>query len=202
MLRLVRSFFLVYTGGMKLIVGLGNHGKTYAGNRHNIGWWVVDELHDSYGFGAWQKKFKGEACKHKIGGEDVVLLKPHTYMNLSGESVQAAMAFYKLTPADVLAIHDDLDLKPLALRHKIGGSDAGHNGLKSITQCLGTGNYARLRIGIGRPAHKNQVSDYVLHDFDASEALQFKELAVKLAEHGGKMLADPHALLALFKPVG
>lgn len=187
---------------MKLIVGLGNHGKSYAGNRHNIGWWVVDELHAAHGFGAWQKKFKGEVCKHKIAGEDVVLLKPHTYMNLSGESVQAALAFYKLTPADVLAIHDDLDLKPLVLRHKIGGSDAGHNGLKSISQCLGTPDYARLRIGIGRPAHKNQVSDYVLHDFDPSEALQFRELAAKLAEHGGKLLADPHALLALFKPVG
>ncbi|MFZ2619694.1 MAG: aminoacyl-tRNA hydrolase [Alphaproteobacteria bacterium] len=170
---------------MKLIVGLGNPGKTYANTRHNVGWWVVDALASQYGFGAWQKKFQGETCKGRVGEHDVVLLKPHTFMNLSGSSVRAAVDFYKIDVADVWVVHDDLDLKPLVVKTKQGGGDAGHNGLKDITRVL-TNNYHRLRLGIGRPELKEQVSDYVLHPFGKDEAEKFAALCVELAKGFGE----------------
>ncbi len=160
---------------MKLIVGLGNPGKQYESTRHNIGWMVVDALHARHGFPTWQSKFKGLASKGKVDGQDVILLKPHTYMNLSGESVQPAATFYKILPADITVIHDELDLPFLATRMKIGGGDAGHNGLKSITALLGTPDYHRLRIGIGRPERKEMVSDYVLQPFTKAELAEVEK---------------------------
>lgn len=174
----------------KLIVGLGNHGAKYAGTRHNIGWWVVDEVAGQHGFGVWQSKFQGVTVKGQIDGVDVVLLKPHTYMNNSGQSVQAAAKFYKIAPADIFVIHDDLDLKPLEIRTKIGGGHAGHNGLKSLDAHLATKDYNRLRIGIGRPLEKEDVSHYVLQDFSKAEAPEFENLAQKLAETITKYLGE------------
>ena len=149
---------------MKLFVGLGNPGAKYAGNRHNIGFMAVERIAADHGFGPWKRAFKGLASEGRLGAEKVVLLKPETFMNLSGEAVQAAMAFYKLAPADVVVFHDELDLAPGRLRVKQGGGHAGHNGLRSIHGHVGEA-YGRVRMGIGHPGHKDAVAAYVLHDF-------------------------------------
>lgn len=149
---------------MKLFVGLGNPGAKYAGNRHNIGFMAVDRIAADHGFGPWKSAFKGQVSEGRLGSEKVLLLKPGTFMNLSGEAVQAAMAFYKLTPADMTVFHDELDLAPGKARVKQGGGHAGHNGLRSIHAHVGDA-YARVRLGIGHPGHKDAVAPYVLHDF-------------------------------------
>ena len=149
---------------MKLFVGLGNPGANYAGTRHNIGYMAVERIEADPGFGPWKRAFKGLTSEGRLGAEKVVLLKPETFMNLSGEAVQAAMAFYKLPPADVVVFHDELDLAPAKLRVKQGGGHAGHNGLRSIHGQVGEA-YARVRMGIGHPGHKDAVAAYVLHDF-------------------------------------
>jgi len=166
---------------MKLIVGLGNPEDKYAQNRHNIGFWLMDALAIEYGDVNFQNKFKGQIARIAIGGRSAALLKPQTFMNNSGESVRAAMDFYKLTPADVWVAHDDLDLAPLKLRFKTGGSDGGHNGLKSITQHLGTPDYQRVRIGIGHPGAKSKVNSHVLSDFSKIEQPHFEDLCQFLA---------------------
>src|SRR5262245_28998741 len=142
---------------MRLLVGLGNPGKEYAETRHNVGFMVADGVRAAFGLPAFAKKCKGLVSKGRVAGEDVVVLKPQTFMNISGESVQAALAFYKLKASDVLVVHDELDVGLGQLKFKVGGGDAGHNGLKSITQMIGTADYGRLRFGIGRPVHKSQV---------------------------------------------
>lgn len=184
---------------MHLIVGLGNPGKTYRETRHNIGWMVVDEIARAHGL-KWSKKFKGDVAGGKVAGQPVALLKPHTYMNVSGESVQPAAAFYKVEPANILVVQDEIDLPFLHLKHKVGGGDAGHNGLKSITQALGTPEYRRLRIGIGRPVHKSQVADFVLQPFTPGEALDVSALCTNIAEHLPELLAAPAGILAKLKP--
>lgn len=151
-------------GRMKLFVGLGNPGAKYAGNRHNIGFMAVDRIAADHGFAPWKKAFKGLAAEGRLGSEKVVALKPETFMNLSGEAVQAAMAFWKIAPADVVVFHDELDLAPGKLRVKQGGGHAGHNGLRSIHAHVGEA-YGRVRMGIGHPGHKDLVAAYVLHDF-------------------------------------
>jgi PTH1 family peptidyl-tRNA hydrolase len=186
---------------MKLIVGLGNPGKAYAVTRHNAGFWLVDVVAEVYGFPAFTKKFQGEFAKGEIGGVAVGLLKPHTFMNLSGSSVQGAATFFKVKPVDILVVHDELDLAVGELRAKVGGGDAGHNGLKSITLALGAG-YGRLRIGIGRPEHKEQVSDYVLHAPGAKEADVFGTMLGWLAENTPALLENPVTALAKYpKPL-
>jgi PTH1 family peptidyl-tRNA hydrolase len=149
---------------MKLWVGLGNPGAKYAGNRHNIGFMALDRIAADHGFGPWRKAFQGLVAEGRLGSEKVVLLKPETFMNLSGQSVQAAVAFHKLPLADLTVFHDELDLAPGKARVKAGGGHAGHNGLRSIHQHLGDA-YARVRLGIGHPGHKDAVAAYVLHDF-------------------------------------
>ncbi|RUS63456.1 aminoacyl-tRNA hydrolase [Pseudorhodobacter sp. E13] len=149
---------------MKLFVGLGNPGAKYAGNRHNIGFMALDRIAADHGFGPWKKAFKGLATDGRLGAERVLLLKPETFMNLSGEAVQAAMTFHKITPADVIVFHDELDLAPGKMRQKQGGGHAGHNGLRSIHAHIGEA-YGRVRLGIGHPGHKDAVANYVLHDF-------------------------------------
>jgi PTH1 family peptidyl-tRNA hydrolase len=149
---------------MKLIVGLGNPGEKYAGNRHNIGFMAVDEMARGYSFGAWKKRFQGLAAEGLIGAEKCILLKPGTYMNESGRSVGEAARFYKLSAGDVIIIHDELDLKPGTVRVKTGGGNAGHNGLKSISAHIGN-DYTRVRLGIGHPGDKALVTNYVLQDF-------------------------------------
>lgn len=153
---------------MKLFVGLGNPGEKYSQNRHNIGFMAVDRIAES-GFSPWKSKFQGALAEGRLGSEKVVLLKPETFMNLSGQSVGEAMRFYKLTPDDVTVFHDELDLAPGKVRLKTGGGHAGHNGLRSIHQHIGP-EYNRVRLGIGHPGHKDKVARYVLSDFAKQEA--------------------------------
>ena len=149
---------------MKLLVGLGNPGGKYARNRHNIGFMALDQIAADHGFSPWKSKFQAQVCEGKLGSEKVLLLKPQTFMNLSGQSVGEAMRFYKLTPDDVTVLHDELDLAPGKCRVKQGGGHAGHNGLRSIHQHIGA-EYGRVRLGIGHPGRKELVAGYVLHDF-------------------------------------
>ncbi len=153
---------------MKLFVGLGNPGAKYAANRHNIGFMALDRIAAEHGFGAWQSKFQGEISQGRLGNEKVALLKPMTFMNLSGQAVGAALRFYQLEPADLVVFHDELDLAPGKLRLKQGGGHAGHNGLRSIHAHIGP-DYARVRLGIGHPGHKDRVAAYVLSDFAKSD---------------------------------
>lgn len=154
---------------MKLLVGLGNPGARYAGNRHNIGFMAVDRIAADHGFSPWKRGFQGRIAEGRLGSEKIALLKPETFMNLSGQSVGEAMRFWKLTPADVTAFHDELDLAPGKVRLKTGGGHAGHNGLRSIHAHIGEA-YDRVRLGIGHPGHKDRVAAYVLADFAKDEA--------------------------------
>jgi PTH1 family peptidyl-tRNA hydrolase len=153
---------------MQIFVGLGNPGAKYAGNRHNIGFMAVDCIAADHGFGPWRSKFRGQVAEGVLGGRKVLLLKPETYMNLSGEAVQQAMAFYKLAPGDVTVFHDELDIPPGRVRVKQGGGHAGHNGLRSIHAAIGDA-YGRVRLGIGHPGRKELVAHYVLHDFGKAD---------------------------------
>lgn len=149
---------------MKLFVGLGNPGAKYAGHRHNIGYMAVDRIAADHGFSPWRSKFQGVIAEGRLGTEKVLLLKPETFMNLSGQSVGEAMRFFKLSPEDVTILHDELDLAPGKCRVKTGGGHAGHNGLRSVHAVIGDA-YTRVRMGIGHPGRKDLVSAYVLHDF-------------------------------------
>ncbi|MEZ5751891.1 MAG: aminoacyl-tRNA hydrolase [Paracoccaceae bacterium] len=149
---------------MKLIVGLGNPGAKYARNRHNIGFMAVDRIAADHAFTGWKARFQGQVAEGRLGGDKAVLLKPETFMNLSGQSVGEAMRYLKLAPADVIVLHDELDLAPGKLRLKQGGGHAGHNGLRSIHQHIGEA-YGRVRLGIGHPGHKDAVAAFVLNDF-------------------------------------
>ena len=163
---------------MFLVVGLGNPGPKHKNNRHNIGFMVIDKVIDDLKPTSIHKKeFKGELYKYK----DILLLKPKTYMNLSGESVAAVKNFYKIDNNKIVVIHDDLDLAFGALRFKIGGSSGGHNGLKSIDSKIGN-DYIRVRIGIGRPNEKERVISYVLSDFSEKEKEHLDEVINKAAE--------------------
>lgn len=153
---------------MQLIVGLGNPGAKYARNRHNIGFMALDRVAEDHGFSAWKSKFQGQISEGNLAGVKTVLLKPETFMNLSGQSVGEAMRFFKLTPADVTVFHDEIDLAPGKLRVKQGGGHAGHNGLRSLHQHVGS-EYHRVRMGIGHPGHKDAVPSYVLRDFAKSD---------------------------------
>ncbi len=164
---------------MWLIAGLGNPGSEYASTRHNIGFMAVDALAGSANFAS---KFQGHFAIATIGGETVGLLKPQTYMNLSGKSVQAAMAFYKVPPAQVMVLHDEVDLPLGKLRIKQGGGANGHNGLKDIDQMVGP-NYWRIRLGVGRPADARPTADYVLGRFTTEEQPLLDKTIAALTEH-------------------
>lgn len=153
---------------MRLFVGLGNPGGKYARNRHNIGFMALDQIALDHGFGPWRGKFQGSVSEGTVGGEKVLLLKPETYMNNSGQSVGEACRFYKLTSADVTVFHDELDLAPRKIKVKQGGGHAGHNGLRSIHAHIGEA-YERVRMGIGHPGHKDAVAGYVLRDFPKAD---------------------------------
>lgn len=160
---------------MKLIVGLGNPGAKYARNRHNIGFMAVDRIAGDHGFSPWKSRFQGQIAEGRLGTEKVMLLKPETFMNLSGQSVGEAMRFYRLEPADVIVIHDEIDLAPSKLRVKSGGGHAGHNGLRSIHAHIGEG-YDRVRLGVGHPGRKEAVPGYVLHDFPKADDVWLDDL--------------------------
>jgi peptidyl-tRNA hydrolase, PTH1 family len=166
---------------MKLIIGLGNPGARYAGNRHNIGFMALDEIARRAKAAPWRSRFQGECVEALIGKEKCLLLKPGTFMNLSGQAAGEAARFFKLPVGDLIVFHDELDLAPAKLRVKCGGGDAGHNGLKSITQHM-TGAYWRVRMGIGHPGAKDLVSPYVLSDFAKSEQGWVEDLCRASAE--------------------
>ncbi len=158
-----------------LVVGLGNPGREYQGNRHNVGWMVVDELARRHG-AAFKGKFSGQLAEIRLEGHKVALLKPETYMNESGRSVGAAARFFKVDPAAILVVHDESDLEPGRLQTRLGGGLAGHNGLRSLAAHLKSQDFLRLRVGVGRPGRGDPrpLADYVLSDFepeDDSEAI-------------------------------
>ncbi|PTX01232.1 aminoacyl-tRNA hydrolase [Pararhodobacter aggregans] len=160
---------------MKLFVGLGNPGAQYAQNRHNIGFMALDRIAGDHGFGPWKARFQAQVSEGRLGGDKLVLFKPQTFMNLSGQAVGEAMRYLKLSPADVVVFHDELDLAPGKLRLKEGGGHAGHNGLRSIHQHIGEA-YGRVRLGIGHPGHKDRVAGYVLHDFAKADEAWLDDL--------------------------
>ncbi|RWX78628.1 aminoacyl-tRNA hydrolase [Neorhizobium lilium] len=149
---------------MLIIAGLGNPGAKYSANRHNIGFMALDAIQRRPGFAPWSKKFKAEISEGELAGEKVLLMKPQTFMNLSGEAVGEAMRFYKLGPENIIAIYDELDLMPAKARIKTGGGHGGHNGVKSLDAHCGR-EYRRLRLGIGHPGAKELVHNHVLGDF-------------------------------------
>ncbi|HET7648021.1 MAG TPA: aminoacyl-tRNA hydrolase [Gaiellaceae bacterium] len=153
-----------------LVAGLGNPGREHARNRHNVGWHVVDELARRHG-GAWKQKFSGRLAEIRVDGHRVALLKPETYMNDSGRSVRAAMQFFKLEPDAVLVVHDESDLPLARLQARLGGGTAGHNGVRSVAKQLGTPDFLRLRVGVGRPGRGDprDLADWVLADFEPHE---------------------------------
>jgi len=153
---------------MRILAGLGNPGAKYAANRHNIGFMAVDRIAARHGFGPWRARFQGELAEGRLGGDKVLLLKPQTYMNNSGQAVGEAMRYFRLDAGDLTVFHDELDLAPGRLRVRMGGGHAGHNGLRSVHAHVGEG-YGRVRLGIGHPGDKAKVAGYVLHDFAASD---------------------------------
>ena len=172
---------------MILLVGLGNPGAKYERNRHNVGFMAVDRIAADHGLTPWRARFQGQAAEGRLGDTRTVLLKPGTFMNLSGQSVGEAMRYLKLDPAQVLVLHDELDLAPSKVRLKLGGGHAGHNGLRSIHQHIGDA-YRRLRIGIGHPGHKDRVAGYVLSDFAKAEEAGLDDLLRGISD-GAEALA-------------
>ena len=177
---------------MLLWVGLGNPGAKYAGNRHNIGFMAVDRIAADHGFSPWKARWNGLACDGRLGDARVTLLKPQQFMNLSGQSAGEAMRYLKLTPDAVTVFHDELDLAPGKLRLKQGGGHAGHNGLRSLHQHIGEG-YARVRLGIGHPGHKDRVVPYVLADFAKSEADWLDDLLRGISDGAAHLAAGDGA---------
>ena len=164
---------------MFLVAGLGNPDGQYRFNRHNVGFMAVDNFAHRFSFSDFSKKHQGLIAEGKIEEEKVLLLKPQTYMNASGQSIAEVAHFYKIPMENILVIHDDLDLPFAHIKMKLGGGSAGHNGLKSIDSCLGK-DYYRLRIGIGRPVNKSQVIDYVLSNFSQTEQTELQNLFGKI----------------------
>jgi PTH1 family peptidyl-tRNA hydrolase len=175
---------------MWLLVGLGNPGSQYAGNRHNIGFMAADSIARRHDFSDWKKKFKSLAAEGTLGGRKTLFLKPQTFMNDSGKAVQAAAAFHKIEPENVIVFYDELDLAPGKVRVKRGGGAGGHNGIRSIDAHIGP-DYWRVRLGIGHPGDKNLVTPYVLGNFFKEEMEGVEKLMDATAEHapllvGGK----------------
>ena len=167
---------------MLLLVGLGNPGPRYAANRHNIGFMAVDEIVRCHGFAAWRKRFQAETAEGTLGGERTLALKPQTYMNESGRAVGEAMRFYNLTTADVVVLHDEIDLPPTKVRVKTGGGSAGNNGIRSIDAHIGN-DYHRVRIGVGKLDIKGTAHVHVLGDFSKADRLWLEPLITTISEN-------------------
>ena len=167
---------------MLLWVGLGNPEPGMARHRHNVGFMAIERIAHRHGFGPWRQRFRGLVAEGQVAGVKVLALKPMTYMNDSGDSVQAALAFYKLEVGDVTAFHDELDLAPGKVRVKKGGGAAGHNGLRSMDRMLGSPAYWRVRLGIGHPGHKDRVYGYVLGDFSKQDQVWLPGLLDAVAD--------------------
>lgn len=170
-----------------LLVGLGNPGSTYARNRHNIGFMAVDAIASAHGLGPFRKKFQGDIADGRIAGRRVYALKPLTYMNDSGRSVQAALAFLKLAPAQMWVLHDEIDLAPGKVRTKSGGGHAGNNGIRSIHAAIGS-DYNRVRLGVGHPGDKARVVGHVLKDFSKADEAWLTPLIDAVARHAGLLI--------------
>jgi PTH1 family peptidyl-tRNA hydrolase len=180
---------------MHLIVGLGNPGDKYSRNRHNIGFMAADAIASRHGFPAFREKFKGLIAEGSIGGDKVLILKPQTWMNSSGESVEAVAQFYKLSPADITVIYDEIDLVPGKSRIKRGGGNGGHNGLRSIDPRIGT-DYRRVRLGVGHPGHKDRVMPHVLGDFSKADREWLDPLLAALADNAAMLVTgDDNTLM-------
>ncbi|MCW8835163.1 MAG: aminoacyl-tRNA hydrolase [Rhodospirillales bacterium] len=177
---------------MLLLVGLGNPGTGYSRNRHNIGFMAVDAIVRRHSFSGWRSRFQGEVSEGFLNGEKVLALKPQTYMNESGRSVGEAIRFYKIDPADVVVLHDELDLEPGRIRIKTGGGHGGHNGLRSIDAHIGK-DYRRVRLGIGHPGDKEQVTGHVLNDFAKSDEVWLEKMLDAISENAPLLEAGDDA---------
>ena len=177
---------------MKLFVGLGNPGSTYARHRHNVGFMALDRIAEEHGLPPWKKRFHGLVTDGPIGGRRVMLLKPQTYMNDSGQAVGEAQRYLKVAEKDIYVFHDEIDLAPDKLKVKAGGGNAGHNGLRSISAHIGN-EYARIRIGVGHPGSKDLVSHYVLHDFAKADAEWLDAMLEAMAAASGRLAAGDSA---------
>lgn len=175
-----------------LLIGLGNPGKDYARNRHNIGFVALDAIAERYRFGAWKKSFGGQAAEGTIGTQKVHAFKPASYMNLSGGPVSEIARFYKIPLERIIVVHDEIDLPLGRLRIKRGGSSGGHNGLKSLDECIGA-DYLRVRIGVGHPGDKDEVSNHVLSDFAKAERPLVTQMTDEISQHIGLLLAGDEA---------
>ncbi|MBC7579181.1 MAG: aminoacyl-tRNA hydrolase [Tardiphaga sp.] len=175
---------------MRLFVGLGNPGAKYQGNRHNIGFMVLDEMARRHRFAPWRRRFQGETSEGTLDGDRVILLRPLTFMNDSGRSVQEAASFFKIAVGDIAVFHDELELPFSKLRVKVGGGIAGHNGLRSISAHVGN-DYRRVRLGIGHPGVKELVHNHVLSDFAKAERPQLEALVDAVVDNVA-LLADGH----------
>lgn len=180
---------------MRLFVGLGNPGAKYQGNRHNIGFMVIDEIARRHGFSPWRRRFQGETADGVLDGERITLLKPLTYMNESGRAVQDAASFYKIGQNEIAVFHDEIELPPAKVRVKVGGGIAGHNGLRSISAHIGN-DYLRVRLGVGHPGAKELVHNYVLGDFAKSERPWVEALCEIAADNAGLIAKGKDASFA------
>lgn len=177
---------------MWILVGLGNPGKEYEDNRHNVGFMAIDEIASQFALGPFKSKFEGEIAEGRIGEEKIVLVKPMTFMNLSGQCVQKVARFYKVTPNRIIAFHDELDLAAGKMRVKKGGGAAGHNGLKSMDACLNSQDYWRVRMGIGHPGDRERVTGHVLGDFSKAEREWLPDWLRACAKHVPLLMAGKH----------
>jgi PTH1 family peptidyl-tRNA hydrolase len=177
---------------MYLIVGLGNPGPKYAGNRHNIGFMAVDEMVRRHHFSPWRKRFQGEVAEAIMAGEKVLALKPMTYMNESGRAVGEAMRFYDIDPSRVIVFYDELDLEPGKVRVKLGGGAAGHNGIRSMIAHVGP-HFQRVRLGIGHPGDRDMVYPHVLSDFAKADREWLSPLIDAAAEHAPLLIKGQEA---------
>src|SRR5262245_58265014 len=171
---------------MKLFVGLGNPGKEYARQRHNVGFMALERIAARHGLGPWRKRYHGLVAEGPIGGRRVMLLMPQTFMNDSGQAVGEAQRYLKIAEEDIYVFHDEIDLAPAKLKVKAGGGNAGHNGLRSISAHVGN-EYTRVRIGVGHPGHKDLVSGYVLHDFAKADLTWLDPMLDAIAEAAGRL---------------
>lgn len=177
--------------GVVLVVGLGNPGPAHVGNRHNIGFLVADELADRAGGGRFRSHKAGaDVLEGRLAGKRAVLAKPKSFMNLSGGPVAGLARFFKITPDSIVVVHDELDIPFDAVRLKLGGGDNGHNGLRSITKSLGTKDYYRVRVGIGRPPGRMDPTDFVLRDFSGAERKEIAFVIDKAADATEALLAN------------
>ena len=176
---------------MKLLVGLGNPGAKYERNRHNVGFMAVERIAADHGFPAFRRRFHGLVAEGSLAGERVLILKPDTYMNESGQSVGEAARFLKIPESDVVVLYDEIDLAPGKIKVKTGGGNAGHNGLRSISAHLGN-DYVRVRIGVGHPGRKDLVAHYVLHDFSSADREWLEPMLEAISKSAGRLATGDH----------